>query len=73
MPNDESGGRVTRERLLLIAEQVLGGKKLHEIDFGEPRLPVEEKLARIEQAIRMYPMPEAAGAGMQESGSRGAN
>ena len=49
---------MSRERLLMIAEQVLGGKKLHEIDFGEPRLTVDEKLARIEQAIRLYPVPE---------------
>ena len=64
---------MTPERMMLIAEQVLGGRKLHEIDFGEPRLPVEEKLARIEQAIRMYPMPEPAGQGRQDPGARGTN
>ena len=47
---------MSRERLHLIAEQVLGGKKLHEIDFGEPKLDLEEKLRRIDQAIRqIYP------------------
>lgn len=49
---------MTPERLLLIAEQVLGGKKLHEIDFGEPQLDLEEKLKRVDLAIRQYPMAE---------------
>ena len=47
------------DRLRSIAEQVLGGKKLHEIDFGEPRLDLEEKLRHIDQAIRQYPFIEA--------------
>ena len=51
---------MTPERMMLIAEQVLGGRKLHEIDFGEAKLDLEEKLRRIDLAIRHYPMPEAA-------------
>jgi hypothetical protein len=51
---------MTREQLLLVAQQVLGGKKLHEIDFGEPKLDLEEKLKRIDLAIRQYPVPEEA-------------
>ena len=47
------------DRLRSIAEQVLGGKKLHEIDFGEPRMNLEEKLRNIDQAIRRYPFIEA--------------
>jgi hypothetical protein len=46
---------MTREILKAIAEQVLGGKKLHQIDFGEPNLSLEEKLARIENALKHYP------------------
>jgi hypothetical protein len=61
---------MNQERLLLIAEQVLGGKKLHEIDFGEPKLDLEEKLRRIDLAIRQYPMPDALSAAGQEAGSR---
>lgn len=62
---------MTKERLLLIAEQVLGGKKLHEIDFGEPKLDLEEKLRRIDLAIRQYPMPEALSSAGNGSGARG--
>ena len=57
---------MNRERLLSIAEQVLGGKKLHEIDFGEPRLDLEEKLRRVDQAIRQYPMPETVSSAKQD-------
>jgi len=50
---------MTRERLRFIAEQVLCGKKLQDIDFGEPNLGLDEKLRTIDFAIRHYPTPEA--------------
>jgi hypothetical protein len=51
---------MTPEQLKSIAAQVLGGKKLHEIDFGEHRLDLEEKLKSIDLAIKLYPSPETA-------------
>lgn len=60
---------INRERLQSIAEQVLGGKKLHEIDFGEARLDLEEKLRRVDLAIRQYPMPEALSSAGPASGA----
>ena len=50
---------MSQEQLRWIAEQVLEGKKLHEIDFGEPHLDLEEKLRKIDQALKLYPLPEA--------------
>ena len=50
---------MNQEQLKWIEEQVLEGKKLHEIDFGEPRLDLEEKLRRIDLALKHYPVPEA--------------
>ena len=49
---------MTPDELKRIAGQILAGKKLHEIDFGEPRLDLEEKLRNIDQAIRRYPFIE---------------
>ena len=53
---------MTPEKLKRIAEQVLEGKHLHEIDFGEPHLSLEEKLAQVDLALKHYPnltsMPE---------------
>jgi hypothetical protein len=50
-----------RDMLKSIAEQVLEGKKLHEINFGEPNLNLEEKLTTIEEAIKRYPSPGQSG------------
>jgi hypothetical protein len=46
---------MNRENLRSIAEQAIGGKKFHEIDFGMPGLTFEEKLNAIDQALRQYP------------------
>ena len=48
---------MTLEMLQSIAAQVLDGKKLHEIDFGERGLKLEEKLSAIDQALRHFPSP----------------
>jgi hypothetical protein len=50
-----------KERLKAIATQVLGGKKLREIDFGDPHLDLDEKLRKVDLAIRYYPYPETTG------------
>ena len=50
---------MTPEKLKRIAEQVLEGKHLNEIDFGEPNLSLEEKLARVDWALKHFPsIPE---------------
>ena len=48
---------MTPEKLKRIAEQVLGGKKLQEVDFGEPNLSLEEKLAQVDLALKHFPSP----------------
>ena len=50
---------MTQEQMKWIAEQVLGGKKLHDIEFGVPALNTEEKLALIDKAIRQFPALES--------------
>ena len=53
-----------RDVLKSIAEQVLEGKKLHEIDFGERNLNLEQKLSAIDEAIRRYLTVERTGTGV---------
>ena len=53
-------GSTDKERLKVIAEQVLGGRKLVEIDFGEPNLGLDEKLRKVDLALKHYPNTEAA-------------
>ena len=60
-----------QEQLRSIAEQVLEGKKLHEIDFGEPRLDLEEKLRRIDLALKLYPAADVQGPDGADSGLPG--
>jgi len=50
-----------QEQLKHISEQVMAGKKLHEIEFGAPALGLDEKLALIDKAIRLYPVAETTG------------
>jgi len=50
---------MTKEQMKRIAEQVLEGKKLHDIDFGVVTLNLDEKLSLIDKAIRLYPVPES--------------
>ena len=51
---------MTPEKLKRIAEQVLEGKHLEEIDFGEPNLSLEEKLAQVDLALKHFPNPPSA-------------
>jgi hypothetical protein len=52
---------MSQESLKRIAEQVLNGRKLHEIDFGEPKLNLDEKLGRIDMALRQFPLAPSDG------------
>ena len=49
---------MTPETLKRIASQVLGGKQLHETEFGDPDLSLEEKLALVDLALKKYPNPD---------------
>ena len=49
---------MTPEKLKRIAEHVLEGKNLYQMDFEEPNLTAEEKLALVDMAIKRYPFPE---------------
>ena len=51
---------MTPEKLKRIAEQVIEGKKLLEVDFGEPNLSLEEKLALVDLALKHYPSPNSS-------------
>ena len=50
-----------KARLKAIAKQVLCGKQLREIDFGDPHLDLDEKLRKVDLAISYYPNPETTG------------
>ena len=64
---------MNKESLMSIADQVLRGKKLHEIDFGEPKLDLEEKLRNIDLAIRQYPTPDSLGTWGETHGKTGSH
>jgi hypothetical protein len=53
---------MTPEKLKRIAEQVLEGKNLYQMDFGEPNLTAEEKLALVELALKSHPRPDTPSA-----------
>lgn len=50
-----------------IAAQVLDGRKLHDIDFGEPGLKLEEKLSAIDQALKRFPDTSSGPVGQERS------
>ncbi len=45
---------MTPEKLKRIAGQALEGKNLYQMDFGEPILTPEEKLALVDMALKRY-------------------
>lgn len=61
IPDFILGVLMTIETLRSIAVQVLAGKGLHEIDFGEMGLPLEERLSLVDQALKRYPTLDPTG------------
>jgi len=57
---------MTPEKMKRIAEQVMAGKHLHEIDFGDPHLSLEEKLTLVDFSLKHYPSAESSSGQAQD-------